>query len=215
MRIWDISVPVSPGLAVWPGDPRVVLERYASLDAGDVANISRLAASVHVGTHVDAPLHFVDGGIPVPELSLDHLVGPVVVSDARGVAEITPEVLDALALPPGTRRLLLKTDNSTLWVQPEHEFRTDYVALTPAAAQWVAARGIVLLGVDYLSVQLYADEEPETHVRLLEAGVIVLEGADLRDVEPGRYVLVCLPVKLAGADGAPARAILLEEGAFA
>lgn len=210
MRMWDISVPVSPRLPVWPGDPEVVLERYMSLADGDVANISRFAASVHVGTHVDAPVHFVPEGAAVDELALDALVGPAVVVEARGAPEITPELLDGLDLAEGTRRLLVKTDNSELWASPDHAFRPDYVALTPEAARWVADRGIVLLGVDYLSVQRFGDAQPDTHRILLEAGVVVLEGTDLREVPPGRYVLACLPLKLRGSDGAPARAVLLE-----
>ena len=208
MKARDISVTVSPDLPVWPGDPAVVLERYLSQAAGDQANVSRLACSVHVGTHVDAPIHFVEGGRGVDELSWETLVGDALVADARGLHTITAAALEALAIPPGTRRLLLKTDNSALW--SSGVFEEGYVALEPDAARWVVEREIALLGVDYLSVQLYDDPNPDTHRILLEAGVVLLEGLDLGDVSPASYVLVCLPLKLRGADGAPARVVLLE-----
>lgn len=208
MRIWDISVPVSPTLPVWPGDPTVELERYMSL-AADGANVTRLACSVHVGTHVDAPLHHIEGGTTVDRLALETLVGPALVVETAAAA-VTAETLEELALPEGTVRLLLKTRNSELWASADRAFRRDYVALTPDAAEWVVQRGIRLLGVDYLSVQLFDDERPDTHRTLLGAGVILLEGADLSAVPPGDYLLACLPVKLEGADGAPARAVLID-----
>ena len=211
MRIWDISVGVSPGLPVWPGDPLIELERYMAISAGDAANVSRLACSVHVGTHVDAPVHFVDGGSTVENLPLDILIGPAIVVELLDVEAITADCLEALALPSGTTRLLFKTRNSGLWANPHHDFYPDYVALTPDAADWVVRRGVRLLGVDYLSVQRFYDPEPLTHFILLGAGVVIVEGLDLRAVLPGRYQLICLPIKLVGSDGAPARVVLISE----
>ncbi len=208
LRILDISVPVSPGLPVWPGDSPVVLERYLSLSAGDDCNASRLSCSVHTGTHVDAPGHFVDNALMVENLSLDMLMGPAVVIEVPAVGTIEPDFLESVSLPHGTLRLLFKTRNSDLWRKPDHNFHSDYVALSPQAAAWVVDRGIRLVGVDYLSVQRFADSEPLTHRTLLEAGVIVVEGLDLQNVRPGSYQLICLPLKLVGSDGAPARAVL-------
>lgn len=209
MRIWDVSVPVTPELPIWPGDPPIVLERYMAISKGDEANVSRMAGSVHIGTHVDAPVHFVEGGAAVEELPLDVLIGPAVVAELLGMDAITPDCLEALALPPDTARLLFKTSNSQLWAGSHHEFYSDYVALTPQAAEWVVRKGIRLLGVDYLSVQRFTDAEPLTHRLLLEAGVVIVEGLDLREVPPGCYQLICLPIKLVGSDGAPARAVLI------
>lgn len=211
MRIWDISLAVSPGLPVWPGDPQIVLERYMAISKGDAANVSRLACSVHVGTHMDAPVHFVEGGPAIEDLPLDVLIGPAVVAKLLGVDTITPECLETLTLPSDTKRLLFKTSNSQLWAGSHHEFCSDYVALTPQAAEWVVRKGIRLIGVDYLSVQRFHDPEPLTHLILLEAGVVIVEGLDLREVPPGRYQLICLPMKLVGSDGAPARAVLIRE----
>jgi arylformamidase len=208
MKVRDISVTVSPELPVWPGDPEIVLERYTSIAGGDQVNASRIACSVHVGTHVDAPVHFVDGGRGVDELALDALVGDAFVADARGLATITADALNALDVPPGTKRLLLRTDNSGLW--STGRFEPGFAALDAGGARWIVGRELALVGIDYLSVQRYDDPTADTHRIMLEAGVVLLEGLNLGDVDPGGYMLVCLPVKLRGADGAPARAVLLE-----
>ena len=211
MQVWDISVSVSATLPVWPGDPPILLERYMAISAGDVANVSHLACSVHVGTHVDAPIHFVDGSSAVENLPLDILIGPTAVVELLDVDAITADCLEALALPSNMTRLLFKTRNSELWADPRHDFYPDFVALTPDAANWVVRRGIRLLGVDYLSVQRFHDPEPTTHRILLGAGVVIVEGLDLSAVRPGTYQLLCLPLKLVGSDGAPARAVLIKE----
>ena len=210
MKILDISVPVSPGLPVWPGDPTVELERYRSISAGDDCNVSRICCSVHSGTHVDAPEHFIDNALTVEDLTLEMLIGPALVIEVPAAGAIEPDFLETVSLPPGTARLLFKTRNSQLWRQPEHSFKSDYVALSPEAAAWIVERGIRLVGVDYLSVQMFSDPEPLTHRTLLSAGVVIIEGLDLQDVSPGSYQLVCLPLKLVGSDGAPARAVLIE-----
>jgi arylformamidase len=210
VKIFDISVPVSAGMPVWPGDPRVVLERYRTISSGNFSNDSKLACSVHTGTHVDAPAHFIENGKTVESLSLKMLIGPAVVVDLPEADIITPELLDALALAPQTTRLLLKTRNSALWTNPRHDFHQDFVALSPDAAQWIIRRGIGLVGIDYLSIQMFEDAEPLTHRTLLAAGVIIVEGLNLQEVTPGNYKLICLPIKLAGSDGAPTRAVLIE-----
>lgn len=206
-EIIDISVPLRPEMPIWPGSVGLRLVRTMRLEAGDSANVSRLDCDVHVGTHVDAPCHFLENGNTVEQLSFDTLIGPAIVAYLPDVDTITPGDLAGLGLSPGAKRLLLHTRNSELWATGVTEFRTDYVALTADAACWVVDQGIRLLGVDCLSVQRY-DDSPLTHQILLEAGVIILEGLNLADVKPGEYELICLPLRLVGAEGAPARAVL-------
>jgi arylformamidase len=160
-----------------------------------------------MGTHVDAPWHSLDDGDTVDQLPLGVLIGPAYVAHLPDCAVITPADLEKLELPPTIRRLLLRTGNSELWRSGVTEFRRDYVGLDEWAAQWVVQRGIRLLGMDYLSVEPY-DKGPVTHRVLLGANIVLLEGLNLADVEPGLYELICLPIKLEGADGAPARAVL-------
>ncbi len=208
MRLYDITLPISPDLVTWPGDPRVRLERFARIEDGDVANVSRVAMGVHTGTHVDAPLHFVADGRPVDALPLERLIGRAYVVHLPHVDAITAEVLENADIPPRTRRVLFKTRNSDLWAQGATAFREDYVALTVDGAEWLVQRGVRLVGVDYLSVAPYHDPVP-THRALLQADVVVVEGLNLSAVEQGRYTLYCLPLKFQGADGAPARAVLV------
>jgi arylformamidase len=210
LKILDISVPVSPGMPVWPGDPPVELERYRSISAGDDCNVSRICCSVHSGTHVDAPEHFIDNALTVEDMSLDTLIGTAQVIEVPADGAIEPDFLESVPLPHGTVRLLFKTRNSELWRQPDHNFHSNYVALSPQSAAWIVDRGIRLVGVDYLSVQLFSDSEPLTHRKLLAAGIVVVEGLNLQGVRPGSYRMICLPLKLVGSDGAPARAVLIE-----
>ena len=207
-QIWDITVPFRTDLPLWPGDPPPVVSLMKCQAAGYRCNVTRLDTGVHFGTHLDAPVHFIEGGKGVDQLDLDTLVGPCAVAEIPEVGGIEPAHLEALGLPPDTTRLLLKTRNSELWNQPDHEFFEDFAALTPEAAQWVVDRGIRLIGIDYLSIQRFADAVSTTHLVLLGAEVVIVEGLDLRAVEPGAYQLTCLPMKLADADGAPVRAIL-------
>ena len=180
-----------------------------SLKDGDIANVSRLDCDVHIGTHVDAPRHFLKSGRTVEELSLDTLIGPAVVAYFPDIGVISAHDLASLALALDTRRLLLRTRNSELWAAGVTEFREDFVALTANAARWVVNHSIRLIGVDYLSVQQYGGS-PLTHRTLVKAGVIILEGLNLANVQPGTYELICLPIPLVGAEGAPARAVLRE-----
>lgn len=203
----DISVAISPDLPIWPGSPDISLTRRLDLEKGDIANDTTIQFSVHTGTHVDAPSHFVPGGYSVEQMPLDVLVGEAIVVDLSDVDVVTPEVLDGLNLPDGVERLLIRTRNSQLWEQQVKEFQTDFVALTAEAAQWVVDKGIRLIGVDYLSVQRFYDS-PDTHLNLLNADVIIIEGLNLATVTPGCYELICLPIKLKGVEGAPARALL-------
>lgn len=207
MTIYDISLPISESLPVWPGDPPIRITHSSHLDRGDEATVSRLDIGAHTGTHVDAPAHFVPGGGGVDRLDLDLLVGPALVVHVPEAAALSADLLETLDIPPGTQRVLFRTRNSQLWARPLGKFDEDFVAITEDGARWLVARGVRLVGVDYLSVAPFHDPGP-THQILLRAGIIAVEGLDLGQVAPGRYQLVCLPLKLAGGDGAPARAIL-------
>lgn len=206
-NIIDISVPLQSNMPTWPGSRGFRLEWTQCMEAGDEANVSRLDCGVHVGTHVDAPRHFVEGATTVDQLPLETLIGPAVVGFLPDADAVTVDHLKSLDLPKDTERLLLRTRNSDLWAAGVMEFKENFVALTPDAARWVVDRGIPLIGVDYLSVQRYHDG-PAVHQILLGAGVVAIEGLDLSSVQPGEYELVCLPLRLVGAEGAPARAVL-------
>jgi arylformamidase len=201
----DVSVPVRTGMIVYDGDPVVRIERVMDVAAGDLANLSRMELGTHTGTHVDAPLHFIDGAAGADRLPLDALVGPAVVVDARGASgDIDAAALAALEVP-ATERLLLRTRNGDLWERDG--FTSDYVGVAEDAAHELIAMGVRLVGIDYLSIAPSGDPAP-THRVLLEGGVVVVEGLDLRSAPAGRYDLICLPLRLEGADGAPARALL-------
>jgi arylformamidase len=210
MQIHDISLPISKSIVVWPGDPPVRITQPLHLDRGDEATVSHLDMGAHTGTHVDAPAHFIRGGSGVDVLDLNVLVGPALVVHALEVDALSAEVLAALPIPPGTERVLFRTRNSELWARGEREFQEDFVAITGDGARWLIERGIRLVGIDYLSVAPFDDVTP-THQALLWAGIVPLEGLNLSNVDPGTYQLACLPLKIAGADGAPARAILIEQ----
>jgi arylformamidase len=213
MPVHDISLPISGAMVVWPGDPPVQMSCLSSLDAGDAFSVTRLDMGSHVGTHVDAPAHFLPGGKGVDELDLELLIGQALVVDVGDVDTITASTLAGLTVLPGTRRLLLRTRNSQLWVRGEKAFVPAFVAIEEDGARWLLQNGIRLVGIDYLSVAPYDNPVP-SHEVLLGAGVIIVEGLDLSRVVPGTYQFVCLPLKLVGCDGSPARAVLVEvEGA--
>jgi arylformamidase len=208
MRTYDITLTITPNMIVWPGDPKVSILRTSNMDSGDNANVSQISMSCHTGTHVDAPHHFLNNGKTVEDLSLDLLVGRAYVLYLPEVNQITASVLRYAEIPPRTRRLLFKTKNSELWKNGQHEFKTDFVALSVDAAEWLVDRNVRLVGIDYLSIAPYNLGTP-VHTILLDAGVVVIEGLDLSNVTPGRYTLHCLPLKLGGADGAPTRCVLV------
>lgn len=207
--IYDISLPISASLVLWPQDPPVQMTYCSHLDRGDDATVSQLSLSAHTGTHIDAPLHYVQGGPGADEIALDVLVGPALVVHAPQADALSAKVLESLEIPPGTERLLFRTRNSELWARGERGFDESYVALTEGSAHWLVARGIRLVGVDYLSVAPFPDQGP-VHRILLGGGTIPVEGLDLSRVPPGWYLLVCLPLKIVAGDGAPARAILID-----
>lgn len=183
----------------------------ASLIAqGDAANVSRLSFSSHTGTHIDPPHHFIDGGATIDELPLDALVGEATVADLRGCpGNVGAAELEGVGLEPGVTRLLLKTRNSEKWNPMPPEFPDEYVSVTREGAEWLVERSIRLVGIDFLGIEARGAPGHPTHKTLLEAGVVIVEGLDLSAVEPGNYQLACLPLRIEGGDGAPARAILI------
>lgn len=210
-RIIDISLGIGPDLLTWPSDPGVEIEPSARLSSGDPANVSLLRLGSHAGTHVDPPYHFIEGGATVETLSLDVLIGDAHVADLTGIEDpIGADELEALSLDDAVTRLLLKTGNSLLWAQPRADFPDVYASLTPDGATWIVENGIRLIGTDFLSIEARGAPGHPTHRTLLEAGIVIVEGLDLSRVEPGEYTLVCLPLKIVGGDGAPARAVLIE-----
>lgn len=210
MRTYDISLTISPDLPTWPGDPKITLDRFSKMEEGAPCNVTQISACVHVGTHVDAPYHFLGGQAQtVEQLPLNLLTGRAYVLHLPDqVNLITAEVLERAGVPPRTRRLLFKTRNSAYWSGKVQTFQEEFVALSPDGAQYIVDHGVRLVGVDYLSVAPFSEPE-RTHEILLQAGVVVVEGLNLSQVSQGRYALYCLPLKIAGADGAPARAILI------
>ncbi len=202
----DVSVPVSDGMVHWPGDPEVKVTRALSIDAGDDANVSHLDLGAHTGTHMDAPVHFVPGAEGIDAMPLGATIGPARVVAIADPESVKPEELERHE-PRRGERLLLRTRNSERsWVR--EPFDPDFVPISPEGAALLAERGVRTVGVDYLSVGGYRGGGAETHRALLEAGVWIIEGLDLSRAEPGDYELICLPVKIAGSDGAPARALL-------
>jgi len=211
MKIHDITITISNDLPTWPGDPKVVLERVNKIEEGANANVSRLNMGVHTGTHVDAPFHFLEDGISVDLLPLSVLIGSAqVVQIKEGVEVITAKDLEGAGIIPEVSRLLIKTRNSRYWAAGEKTFQTTFVAIAEDGAHFLVEKGMKLIGIDYLSIAPYKQSRP-THQALLRSKVVILEGIDLSEVDPGMYQLYCLPLKLAGSDGAPCRVILVEE----
>ena len=203
MPLHDISVPVRPGMVIYHDNPGVEIELASAIADGATANVSRISMGVHTGTHIDGPLHFYEDGAGADSLPLQAMIGRAEIVGLPGIGDgpIGEDALRAAGIPPGTERLLLKTPNSELWSRPD--FTRDFVRLDGSGAAYALELGIRLIGIDYLSIG-----DPEAHRTLLGAGVVALEGLDLRGIEPGSYELLCLPVRLIDTDGAPARVLL-------
>ena len=206
-RVIDVSVSNGPGQHVYPGDPEPRVESVRAIARGDVCNVSLLHLGSHTGTHVDAPYHFLKDGPRLGQVALDRMVGPCLVADLRGRPAVDAAALRDVAIERGDILLCL-TDNSAKWAAAE--FQRDLIYVTADAAEVLVARGVRALGMDYLSIEAFGSPDFPVHHRLLGAGIFVIEGLDLRGVAPGRYYLVCLPLKFPDLDGAPARAVLLE-----
>jgi arylformamidase len=210
MKLIDITVPIRAETPIYPGDPGIEIQQWSAIRNGDAANVTMLHFSAHTATHVDAPAHFIDGASRVDAMPLDALIGPVVVMEIpQDAVSITVEHLRGNELA-GIERILFKTRNSAFWDDDPAAFRTDFTFLETDAASALVDQGIKLVGIDYLSIEAFKSERHETHIALLSKGVVIVEGLDLRNVVPGHYELICLPLKIATGtgDGAPARAVL-------
>lgn len=207
MKYHDISVPIHAAMHVYEGDPPVEISLSSSIENGDAANVSRLVMGAHAGTHVDAPRHFLQGGKTVDEIAPEVLIGPAAVVGIAGTGEISRSDL-ASAGVKGHERVLIKTSNSALWRRKG--FQKKFAHLAKSAAEYLVETGVKLVGIDYLSVERFAASEPVAHLTLLRAGIVILEGLNLSEVEPGNYGLICLPLLLKGCDGSPCRAVLIE-----
>ncbi len=206
-RAWiDISVPIYSGMVHWPDNPPVQIERMMDLERGDAANVSKLELGAHTGTHMDAPRHFLADGAGLDEMPLEAAIGPVRVIQIEHPNVILPAELEAHNLQAG-ERVLFRTRNSVRCWKSD-QFIEDFVYISAAAAQFLADKHVRTVGIDYLSVGGYVYDGVETHQILLGAGIWLIEGLNLSSVLPGVYELVCLPLRIVSADGAPARAIL-------
>ena len=210
MEIFDVSVTVDTALVHWPGDPGIEHDYSSRIEDGAPANVSRWSIGAHTGTHVDAPVHFMPGDFGADRLDLNALVGPARVVDLA-LARGNLTAAHVASVEPGRgERILFKTANSTQRLLHEATFKEDFTALAADAARALVEAGVGTVGVDYLSVEPFSAPAHETHKTLLSAHIPVIEGLDLSEIQPGEYFLACLPLKLQGSDGAPARAVLMK-----
>jgi arylformamidase len=207
MTLFDISVPLSESLPTYEGDPPISIVLAKAMARGDIADVRSLNAGIHSGTHMDAPAHFIPGGRTIDDIDLDVCFGPAQVIDLS-TEEITTvgEKQLATAFRPGMTRVLLKTRNSSLWQR--HEFDRTFVGLAPDGAQFLINNGVRLVGIDYLSIAPFTDPATVHHL-LLGNGVLIVEGLDLARVTAGEYTLASFPLRIAGAEAAPVRAVLM------
>ena len=206
-RIIDISVPIRSGGLVYPGNPSIEVELQQAVAKGAGANVSFIRFGSHTGTHADAARHFFDDGQPVDQIPLERLIGrAIVLHFDDSLRAIGADDLRAFDIGNHTR-VLLRTRNSALLSQPE--FVRDYTYLAPDGAEYLVSKGVELVGIDYLSIEQFHSGHHKTHRTLLEKAVVILEGLDLSRVKAGEYDLICLPLRIEGCDGAPARAVLV------
>lgn len=204
----DVSVPIRNGMVHWPGDPPFHIEHASDQAKGDVATVSKMTLGVHTGTHMDAPVHFIRGAEGIDQIPLDATVGPARIIPIRDKKSIKREELMEHSIQSG-ERILFKTVNSDhAW--DSDDFDEDFVYISKEAAAYLVECGVRAVGVDYLSVGGFREDGPETHEALLGGGIWIIEGLDFNGVEPGNYELICLPLRLIGSDGSPARAIVRE-----
>lgn len=208
----DVTYPIFEGMTGWPGQPETSYDVQSCIHCGDQARVTVVTMSVHSGTHMDAPSHFLAQGIDVSRAPIDFGMGPVRIAEIDCPAEIQPAHLDAYEartrpLQPG-ERLILRTPNSdkAFWLQDP--FDTEYRGIGPEAAQWIVDKQLKMVGVDYLSVGPFHKGNPQTHRALMTGKVWIVEGIDLRKVQEGDYEMICLPLKMVGCDGSPVRILI-------
>lgn len=206
-KLMDVTLPLTNTLPAWPGDPAPEIVRQASIAAGDMVNLSGIKASLHWGTHIDAPYHLNPDGWTVDQIPPEILLGPAKVVEIPGTAQITAAHLRNKNLH-GVERVLFKTRNSKFWNEKPLQFHRDFTALSPDAAYFLLKTGCRLIGIDSLSIDLFEAEDLPVHKILFAGNVVAIEGLDLRNVPAGDYQLICLPLKIVDGDGAPARVFL-------
>lgn len=209
MKIYDVTLPVSETLPVWPGDPAVKISLRASIADGATCNVSSIEMGAHSGTHIDAPSHFLAAGDSVESIPLETLLGPCVVYECLAAEMVEKEDLLRFDFT-GETRVLLKTANSLLWENGTTRFNKNFVSLSEGAAEYLLQQGVLLVGIDYLSIEGFYAKDNAVHNLLLENKIVVLEGLNLSEVPEGHYELVCLPLKLVGCEGSPARVLLIK-----
>lgn len=205
MKIYDVSVPLTGEMHNWPGDPMPEIVQIQGLSKGGACNVQQLKLTTHNGTHVDAPFHMLQNGKKMDELPLDNFVGEAQVIEIADPIKIEAAEI-ARYYQKDVTRVLFKTKNSGRW--SEKKFFTDYVYLTPEGADFLVKQKVKLVGIDYLSIDEYGNKLHLPHKKLLSQDIVILEGLNLSQIEPGKYDMICLPLKLLAADGAPARVIL-------
>ncbi len=212
MRVHDVSLTLRPDMPTWPGEQGPRIEPLKRLARGDSSNVSLVTVGDHTGTHVDPPVHFIEGGPGVDRLPVDALVGPCQLVGYDEDEHISGKWLDSAAIAQGTQRILFKTRNSARWTDPRAPFEKDFIALDETAAHWLVRRSVKLAGIDYLSIEPFGSGKVghPVHVALLRAGVVIVEGLDLHEVAPGGYEIVCAPLKIANGTGSPARVFLIQ-----
>ena len=208
--IYDLTLTIRNEMAVWPGDPHVHMERISKIEDGQNANVTRMNLSVHTGTHLDAPVHFISGAKSMETLPLEILMGPAQVVQLPDTVDlITAREVEQAGIAQGVIRVIFKTRNTKYWQTENPPFQTGFVAVSADGAEALVRMGICLVGIDYLSIAPFKNSRP-THEILLKNEMIIVEGLNLSQVQPGMYTLVCLPLKLGGSDGSPARVVLVD-----
>lgn len=207
MKLIDVSVPIHKAMTIYRGNPLVRIRPVMTLPRNGV-HVSEICLGSHTGTHIDAPSHFINGGVGIDQIDPRRFFGVAWVADLRRVkGGIGAADLAKARIPRGTRRVLLRTSNSRLW-HPARAFRTDFVYLAPDGAGWLVERGVQLVGIDYLSIERYGVTGAPTHRRLLGAGVPILEGLDLFKIRPGRWQMAAFPLRIRDGDAGLTRAVL-------
>jgi arylformamidase len=207
MTILDISMSLDNRMVSWPNTVGYHKHWKRRMDQGDECNNSLIEMDIHAGTHIDAPIHFIDGSNSIDKVPIEVFIGPCRVINLLKIKQIYASHLDNAQVAPGTRRLLIRTDNSEKRLMQQEQFTPDFVSLSVDAAEWIVSHQVSLVGIDYLSIGAYGDGAA-THQTILGAGTVALEGLNLVNVEPGDYELICLPLNLKGCEGSPVRAIL-------
>jgi arylformamidase len=209
MKLYDITLPITGDLPVWPGDPSVSLVMNSSIAKGDKCNLTGIQMGAHTGTHIDAPYHFLEGGATTDAIPIETFIGPCVVIEVDSGVRIEKKDLLKYDLT-GHSRVLIKTRNSKLWAENSRSFNTNYVSLGIDSAQYLVEMKTVLVGIDYLSIESFRSDGSPVHKLLLKNNITILEGLNLSGVKAGVYELICMPLKLGGCEGAPARVLLRE-----